>query len=92
MTASEWLFIFSVAPISIWLIIFIVMELYMAISKKPNSLTFSQRLVKLAKEGNPWAKAYILVFPLFLMLAGFWLFWHWGFFCIQFGVLCRVDV
>lgn len=61
--------------------------------------TLSQYVIKLAKEGNPFFKNLIIWMPvaiglagIFLALTGTWLIFHFEAFCINWGVLCNIDI
>lgn len=92
MNYSEWCLIFLVGGLSLWCIIFIIWDLWLAADKKEGSLTASQRIVKMAKQGNLAARIYILALPVLLVLIGFWLLIHWFPLCINFGIWCDVDI
>lgn len=92
MNSSDWLLTWLCGGLGLWMLIFVVWELLEAADKSPNSLTASQRIIKMAKEGNLAARIYIMALPVLLVLIGVWLLFHWWSLCINFGILCEVDI
>ena len=95
MNSGQYITAFLLAPISIWILIFIPWELIQSYRRRKGNktaLTASQTLIKLVKEGNIWARIYVLAFPVFLALTGIWLFVHLEGMCHNFGIWCDIDV
>ena len=91
MNSSELLLIFLVGGLGLWVAIFIIWELIEAARPGKETLTTSQRIIKMAKSGNLWARIYILALPVFLILIGVWLMFHFESLCINFNILCGID-
>lgn len=89
MNSRDWLLTWLCGGLSLWMVIFIFWEL---IARPLGFKTASQSIIKMAKEGNPAARIYILALPVLLVLIGVWLFLHWGSLCVWFNILCNVDV
>lgn len=92
MNSGQYITLFLLAPISLWVLVFVAWELIQAARKGPSTLTASQYLLKLAKSGNKWALVYILALPVFLMMVASWLLVHWGSLCFWFNILCELDI
>lgn len=56
------------------------------------SLTMSQFVIAYAKSGSMFWRVFILAFPVLITLVGLWLSLHWSGLCINFDMLCWVDV
>lgn len=92
MNSSDWLLTWLCGGLGLWLLVFVLWELWESIDKSKDSLTASQRLIRMSKEGNLAARIYILALPVLLVAIGVWLILHWESLCINFGVLCEIDV
>lgn len=85
MTSGQWITYFLLGA----LVAFIIWEFIQLARGKE---TMSQYVIRRAKEGSGFWRLFILIFPFFVIAVGIWLVPHWEGLCINFGVLCGIDV
>lgn len=69
-----------------------LIQLYRRQRGNDSSLTMSQFVVAYAKSGSRFFRVFILAFPVLISLVGPWLLFHWEGLCINFDLLCWIDV
>jgi len=77
------------------LIIFITWELIQLERKRggnKSARTNSQWVIWKAKGGSVFWRRYLIIFPIFITLVGLWLLFHWEGLCINWEVLCWIDI
>ena len=77
------------------LVAFVVWELVQLQRRRwgnKSARTLSQYVVGRAKAGSTKWKVFIVGFPVFIALVGVWLFFHFEGLCINWGLLCGLDV
>ena len=90
MTSGWWITIFIPACLGIF-ILWEFLQLYRRHKGNKSALTNSQYVRKQAKEGSRFYLWYILLFPLFIIAVGIWLFFHWAGLCLEWGLFCSLD-
>lgn len=80
MNSGEWITLFLFGGVSILLAAFIpweLIQLYRRRNGNASARTLSQYVIKRAKEGSKFWRVVIVAFPVFLMVVGLWLLFHW---------------
>lgn len=95
MNSGQWLTLYGIGGFTLWAVVFIAWELINLKRKRDgnkSSLTLSQYTVREAKSGAMFWRAAILVIPIFFLCLGTWLLFHFEGLCINFNVMCGLDI
>jgi hypothetical protein len=92
MTSGEYITYFLILSVLGIFPVWEFVQLYRRRQGNKSALTMSQYVVKRARAGSKFWKVFILAFPVFILLIAIWLVFHWSGPCINFGILCSIDV
>lgn len=67
-------------------------QLYRRRKGNRSARTMSQYVIHRAENGSTFWRGFTIAFPALIFFVSLWLLLHWEGFCINFDLLCEVDV
>lgn len=91
MTSGAWITLY----VPFFLVSFVAWELIQLARRRAgneSARTLSQYVIYRAEQGSKVFKILIVAFPLFLLLVSAWLFFHFEGLCINWRILCDLNI